>query len=186
MKRLSSLDEIERLYAERGSLGYGEGVTQTEHAVQCAALAEAAGSPPSLIVAALLHDIGHLFEDEAAVAQARFDDRHEIAGAVALKALFGQAVAAPIALHVAAKRYLCFKDADYALGLSPASQRSLALQGGPFDATRAAAFEARPHWRDAVALRRFDDTGKCDDACGRSFADFTPLMRDLVIERAGS
>ena len=58
MPRLSSLEDIERLYAERGALGYGEGVSQVEHAVQCAALAEEDGAPPSLIAAALLHDIG--------------------------------------------------------------------------------------------------------------------------------
>ena len=186
MKPLSSVDEIDRLYATRGSLGYGEGVTQTEHAVQCATLAEADGAPPSLIVAALLHDIGHLFEDEEDVVQARFDDRHEIAGAVALKALFGPAVAAPIALHVSAKRYLCFKEPDYARGLSPASQRSLILQGGPFDAAQAAAFEARAYWREALALRRFDDWGKSEEAVARVFADFAPLLRRQLIGRGAS
>ena len=129
MRRLSSLEDIERLYAERGTLHYGEGVTQMEHAVQCAALAEEDGAPPSLIAAALLHDVGHLFEDEDAVLRADHDGRHEIAGAQALKGLFGQAVRAPIALHVAAKRYLCCREPAYFDALSPASQASLALQG---------------------------------------------------------
>ncbi|HEY2481806.1 MAG TPA: metal-dependent phosphohydrolase [Caulobacteraceae bacterium] len=177
MVRLSSLEEIRRLYDERGGRTYGEGVTQIEHALQCASLAQAEGAAPSLIVAALLHDLGHLFEDGEGVAA---DARHEAAGAGALAGLFGEAVRGPIALHVAAKRYLCFKEADYVEALSAASQRSLRLQGGPLDAVGAAAFERLPHWQDAVALRRWDDAGKRQEASARTFADFATLMRDLT------
>jgi phosphonate degradation associated HDIG domain protein len=176
----SSLEDIERLYAARGGLSYGEGVTQMEHALQCAALAQAAGAAPSLVVAALLHDIGHLFEEEAGVVAAEVDYRHQVSGAEALAGLFGEAVRGPIALHVAAKRYLCFTEPSYFDALSPASRASLELQGGPFDAAQAAAFERLAWWREAVALRRFDDEGKRQDAPARSFDDFRPLMRDLV------
>jgi phosphonate degradation associated HDIG domain protein len=180
MRRLSGLDEIERLYALHGGLNYGEGLSQVEHAVQCAALAEAKGCSSSLVLAALLHDIGHLFEAEADVVGARRDHRHEAAGAEALADLFGDDVCAPIALHVAAKRWLCFKEAGYREALSAASRRSLELQGGPFDAAEAAVFEQRPHWRAAVELRRFDDTGKSENVCGRALADFVPLMRSQL------
>jgi phosphonate degradation associated HDIG domain protein len=178
MDRLVDLDALERLFAERGGRHYGEGVSQIEHALQCAALAEAEGSEPSQIAAALLHDAGHLFEDEAAVQD--IDGRHEAVGALALKDLFGEAVRQPIALHVMAKRYLCFADPAYFDALSPASKASLALQGGPFDAEQAEAFERRPYWREAVALRRWDDLGKSDQPCGRSFADFKPLLIALM------
>jgi phosphonate degradation associated HDIG domain protein len=179
MTRLSSLSDLQHLYATRGGLSYGEGVTQMEHALQCAGLAEADGAPPSLIVAALLHDVGHMFEEEDAASKA--DGRHEISGAQALKGLFDETVRGPIALHVAAKRYLCFKESQYFQALSPASQKSLELQGGPFDAAEAAAFERLAHWREAVVLRRFDDMGKRDEFSGRSFEDFTPLMRGLLV-----
>jgi phosphonate degradation associated HDIG domain protein len=181
LNKLSNLQDIEGLYAARGNLNYGEGVTQMEHALQCASLAEADGAGPALIVAALLHDVGHLFLDEKDVAEATSDDRHEAIGARALAGLFPQAVTAPIALHVAAKRYLCFREPGYLAALSPASQRSLILQGGPFDAAGATAFEASAGWRDAVLLRRFDDTGKREEPSGRSFADYLPLMRGLLI-----
>lgn len=184
MLRLSSLEALERLYAQRGARRYGEDVSQIEHAVQCAALAEADGAPPSLIAAALLHDIGHLFEDEAAVTQAERDGRHEIAGAQALKGLFGQTVRAPIALHVAAKRYLCLKEPAYIDALSPASQASLKLQGGPFDPSEADRFERQPFWREAVALRRYDDIGKREDLAGRPFADFMTVLHGLIAEPA--
>jgi phosphonate degradation associated HDIG domain protein len=178
MTRLSNLKDIEQLYAERGALKYGEDVTQLEHALQCACLAQADGAAPNLIVAALLHDVAHLFVSEAEATLA--DDRHEALGAQALSGLFGQAVVQPIALHVAAKRYLCFTEPHYWDALSAASKASLELQGGPFDAAQAAAFERAAYWREAVTLRRFDDTGKRDEAAGRAFADFVPLMTQLL------
>jgi phosphonate degradation associated HDIG domain protein len=180
MLRLSSLEDIERLYATRGGLSYGEDVTQTEHALQCAVLAQASGAAPSLVVAALLHDIGHLFEREEDVVHAASDDRHEVAGAQALKGLFGEAVRGPIALHVRAKRYLCLKEPGYLEALSSASRASLILQGGPFDAAEAAGFARLAHASDALALRRFDDLGKSAEPAGRSFADFAPLMRSIA------
>jgi gamma-butyrobetaine dioxygenase len=172
------LETLERLYAERGGLLYGEDVTQIEHALQCAALARAENAPPSLVIAALLHDVGHLFEDETTATET--DAHHEAVGARALKGLFGEAVSQPVALHVMAKRYLCARDPAYFERLSAASKASLALQGGPFDAGQADAFERRPYWREAVALRRWDDLGKRDDAVGLTFADFLPLMREQL------
>jgi phosphonate degradation associated HDIG domain protein len=180
MTGLKSLEEIEHLYATRGGLHYGEGVTQIEHALQSAGLAQSQGGSPSLIVAALLHDIGHLFENEDDVAAGKFDDRHEAVGALALQALFPDSVFRPVALHVAAKRYLCFTEPQYWAGLSPASRQSLQLQGGPFDRKQALAFERAPYWRDAVALRRYDDMGKHTGISGRGFVDFMPVMRGLL------
>jgi phosphonate degradation associated HDIG domain protein len=182
MRRLTSLREIARLYATRGGHSYGEGVTQLEHALQCATLAEAAGAPARQIAAALLHDIGHLLAGETEAVHA--DDRHEAKGALALAGLFGPAVRGPIALHVAAKRYLCAREPGYFEGLSPASRASLALQGGAFDPPAAAAFERRPFWREAVTLRRLDDRGKQAEACGRVFADFAPALRAALADPA--
>lgn len=180
MTGLNSIEDVERLYAARGGLRYGEGVTQMEHALQCAALAEAEDCPPSLVVAALLHDVGHLFEKDENLAETGVDDHHETVGARVLARLFGDAVCRPIALHVAAKRYLCLIEPQYSAGLSPASQRSLALQGGPFNQARAVAFERASYWRDAVKLRRFDDMGKRDEISGRDFSSYLPMMRSLL------
>jgi [1-hydroxy-2-(trimethylamino)ethyl]phosphonate dioxygenase len=178
---LDSLEALERLYAARGGLHYGEGVTQIEHALQSAAQAQAQACPPSLIVAALLHDVGHLLEQDEHMAARGADDRHEAVGARALAPLFGEAVCQPIALHVAAKRYLCFAEPHYWAGLSPASQRSLELQGGPFTKVQAAAFERAGYWRDAVLLRRFDDGGKRDESAAGDFSHYRPLMRGLLL-----
>lgn len=184
MRPFSSVDEIVDLYAARGSLSYGEDVTQMEHALQCAALAEESGAGRSLVVAALLHDIGHLLAYANETSGFVADDRHEATGAAALAGLFDTAVRAPIAMHVAAKRWLCFTEPHYIESLTDASMQSLALQGGPFDAIQAAAFERAAGWRDAVALRRFDDMGKRDEAPNRGFGDYLPMMRGLIAGQA--
>ena len=181
---IAGLDDIEKLYFSRGGLHYGEGITQIEHALQSAELAQAQGAPESLIVAALLHDIGHLFEMEEDVADGKSDDRHEAIGARALAGLFPQSLWRPVALHVAAKRYLCFMEPRYWAGLSQASKKSLELQGGTFSQEQAQAFERAPYWQEAVLLRRFDDMGKQDEMSGRCFADFIPMMRKLRAEAA--
>lgn len=183
MIRISALEDIETVYGSRGGLRYGEGVSQLEHAVQCAALADADAAASSLVVAALLHDIGHLIAGEADIAAFGVDDHHEAVGARALAGLFGPAIYEPVALHVAAKRYLCYSEPSYFDALSLASQKSLDLQGGAFGAADAADFERRPHWQDAVRLRRIDDTGKARDVPHRAFADFMPLMRMLLDDR---
>ena len=175
MLRLSSLDDVERLYADRGHLSYGEGVSQIEHALQCAALALSEGARPSLTLAALLHDVGHLFGGDTALR-----DGHAVRGAQALATLFGDAVCAPIALHVEAKRYLCLQEPDYFDRLSAASKASLKVQGGPFDKTEAAAFERQACWKDAVTLRRYDDHGKREGSADRTLSDLAGLMRELA------
>jgi phosphonate degradation associated HDIG domain protein len=182
MTALNGLDDIEQLYFAYGSRHYGEGVTQIEHALQCAELAETQGAPDSLVVAALLHDIGHLFEKEEDVAEGEFDGRHEALGAKRLADFFPEAVWRPVALHVAAKRYLCFIEPQYWDGLSEASKKSLELQGGRFSEEQARAFERAPYWLEAVQLRRFDDNGKQDEMSGRCFADYLPVMRKLLAD----
>lgn len=182
MSQLSSLKDIQRLYATHGALNYGEGVTQMEHALQCAALGERAGCPPSLVAACLMHDIGHLFEKEDEVTGAITDHRHELRGANALAVLFTEAVWRPVALHVGAKRYLCFREYGYRDTLSPASQHSLELQGGAFHAAEAATFEALPYWQEAVTLRRFDDMGKREQLSLRAFEEFMPLLKSVMLD----
>ncbi len=174
---IDTLDAIVALYMQRGHRSYGEGVSQVEHAVQCAMLAEAEGAPQSLVVAALLHDVGHLVEDR----ESATDARHEIVGAAVLARVFGASVVRPCALHVEAKRYLCATEPGYAAALSAASQRSLVLQGGAFDRAASVAFAQRPYAGEAIALRRFDDSGKrVGEGLGRRFADYLPLLAEVA------
>jgi gamma-butyrobetaine dioxygenase len=160
--RAGVADHILGVLHDGGAAAYfGEPVTQLQHALQTAALAEGAGAPGALVVAALLHDIGHLLMTATTDAlPGDTDPHHEDAGERWLSAHFGPAVTEPIRLHVAAKRYLCAIDPDYAASLSPASQDSLLLQGGPMTADEVSAFTATPWAAEAAALRRWDDAAK--------------------------
>jgi phosphonate degradation associated HDIG domain protein len=163
-----TLADIERLFAALGHRMYsGEPVTQLEHALQTAALAEEAGAPAQLITACLLHDLGHLINDRGETPTLRgIDDRHEYVAMPRLRRLFPEAVLAPIRLHVEAKRYLCARGDGvrdgpaYQAALSADSKRSLALQGGAFGDAQAQAFIAQPFAADAVRLRCWDDAAK--------------------------
>ena len=138
----------------------GERISQLEHALQCALFAEQAGAGPDLVLAALLHDVGHILEGGERAAERGIDSRHEETGAAWLAERFGPAICEPVRLHVAAKRYLCATDPSYFARLSSASVRSLALQGGPMSAAEAVDFERSPWSGDAVRLRQWDEQGK--------------------------
>lgn len=176
--RHAFLDELAERFASHGAEPYGESVSQAEHALQCATLAERAGCSDALVIAALLHDIGHLYETPDEI-EAR-DLRHEEVGANLLRELLPESVWQPVRLHVAAKRYLCAVDAAYHAGLSPASRHSLALQGGPFDERGASAFLSAPYAQDAITLRRLDDLGKDPAMRTPELAHFFPLLERLL------
>lgn len=172
------LGPIRRLYEVWGSHPYDEDLEQGEHAVQCANLARNAGADDSLIVACLLHDVGHLLELERTsdTPNHEIDDNHEARGAAYLARAFPPAVTGPIALHVAAKRYLCAVEPAYHHSLSPASVRSLTVQGGPMTSAEVARFETNPAAARAIRLRRWDDSAKDQSPSGLSIADFADEM----------
>ncbi|MDH3221179.1 MAG: HD domain-containing protein [Gammaproteobacteria bacterium] len=156
------VDFILDLFASRGAEEYmGEAVSMSQHMEQTAACAVADGAPDSLVVAALLHDIGHFVGAHPIEAlEQGIDNVHEEAGADYLAPWFPPAITEPIRLHVAAKRYLCATNSDYLGHLSAASVNSLRVQGGPMSAAEVESFEANPHHEDAVRLRLYDDDGK--------------------------
>jgi len=165
-------DAVAACFAQAGGHLYvGEAVTQREHALQCASLAEQAGAPQALVVAALLHDVGHLLHGMPdSLADDGIDGLHEEIGQRWLSRFFGPEVTEPVRLHVDAKRYLCATDPEYLRALSPASRRSLELQGGPLRGEELSDFTDRPFALEAVRLRRWDDRAKTP---GLSVPDLT-------------
>jgi [1-hydroxy-2-(trimethylamino)ethyl]phosphonate dioxygenase len=162
---MSAADEVLQLFEARGDAAYfGEDVSVLDHSLQTPYLAARAGSSESLIVASLVHDIGHLLHGLSEdIATQGIDGRHEITGDTWLRARFGPAVTEPVRLHVDAKRYLCGVDPDYLGRLSPSSIRSLELQGAPYGESEVREFESNGCFREAVALRRWDDMAKIPD-----------------------
>lgn len=158
------MDTIATLFAHSGHDAYfGEPVTQLEHALQSAQLAEQAGADRETVVAAFLHDIGHLLPPEAS--HGYMDGYgtvdHEQLGADYLRGLgFSEKIAQLIENHVNAKRYLVSKQPEYLANLSEASLKTLAFQGGPMNTDEAVAFEAHPHFNEILLMRRWDEQAK--------------------------
>ncbi|HEV7358550.1 MAG TPA: HD domain-containing protein [Steroidobacteraceae bacterium] len=173
------------MYCARGARAYfGESVTTLEHSLQAAHFARKSNASDALVAAALLHDVGHLLAAAPPdLAAWKADARHEVNGARWLAARFGPDVFEPVRLHVPAKRYLCATDPSYEAQLSSASMQTLRLQGGPMSAAEVRAFEAEPHHRAAISLRRWDDSGKVAGLRTPGFADYGALIRALTEQR---
>jgi [1-hydroxy-2-(trimethylamino)ethyl]phosphonate dioxygenase len=149
--------DMVKLFRTAGDGREGETVTHLEHALQCAALARRDRADDEVVVAALLHDVGHLWPlaaDERA-------QHHGRRGAELLRPFVPARVAWLVEHHVVAKRYLCTVGPRYATRLSPASARSLARQGATLES------EER---------RRWDDAAKIPDAVCPPLADYRPLL----------
>ena len=179
MTTTSVVDEIEKLFIDDGDEPYGEQVTMREHMLLTAGAAENEGASDELIVACLLHDIGHLLvapDDEYG------KHTHDEIGAGWVAGHFPEPVAAPVRLHVAAKRYLCGVDSGYHDRLSPASQYTLTKQGGPMTSIEIEQFEQLSHFEDAIRLRKWEDEfAKSGDTEVPDFDRFRPLMEKLVV-----
>jgi len=173
---------IADLFAAEGAGEYpGEAVTQAQHMLQAAALAEGAGAAPELAAAALLHDVGHFTGVLGGRQRVRgTGNRHGDQGADWLAQWFGPRVPEPVRLHVAAKRYLCAVEPGYFGGLSAASLHTLRTQGGPMTPAETAEFEASPWCQAALRLRRWDDAAKDPEAVVPAFGYYQPLLRQLA------
>jgi phosphonate degradation associated HDIG domain protein len=152
------------LLRDKGAAQYaGEEVTQLQHALQCAALAEAEGHDSNVVLAALFHDIGHLIVHADVEVYPNYlgHVNHELLGANALlQAGLPKDMCLIVAAHVQAKRYLCLRDSAYHDSLSKASQQTLALQGGPMRENEVIIWESEPYWPLAIRLRHWDDAAK--------------------------
>lgn len=179
------IDDIIGLYRAKGGREYeGEGISQLEHALQSAQLAERAGAPPELVCAALLHDIGHLLNDKGETPTLRgVDDLHQYVALPFLRQVFPEAVLGPIRLHVDAKRYLCAARPEYYEQLSEDSKRSLKLQGGVFGSEEAQRFIGQPHAAQAVQVRLWDDAAKVRGAATPDLDHFAAVLRGVCLSK---
>ena len=179
-----AIEQIFNAFATCGHLDYGEHISMQEHMLQAACLAERAGEPDEVVVAALLHDYGHLVCNlpNSTFADG-IDNKHEVLGAAALSAWFDDDIVQAVRLHVAAKRYLCGATPSYRDKLSPASVTTLTLQGGPMSDAEMSAFREQPGYRLALKVRLYDDLGKEPAMDRPELEHYLPKLEACLSER---
>lgn len=173
------INELFARYERYGGEAYiGEPVSQLEHMTQCAQLAQRAGYPAEVILAAFLHDVGHLGAGSGAAQMGRYGTlRHEQLGAAYLRQLgFSETVARLVEYHVQAKRFLTGRYPAYYARLSEASKKTLVYQGGPMTAAEAAAFEQDPLFALSIRMREWDEQAKEENVPVPSLA----FLRELA------
>lgn len=179
---LTPVDQIFSIFREYGSRHYGENVSELEHALQTAEFARQFGETDSIVLSCLLHDYGHMLHDLGEdIAQQGIDAKHEIIGATLLKDLFPEMILEPIRQHVAAKRYLCWKNPAYEAGLSESSRLSLQLQGGPMTDIEAQKFETNPHFIACIKVRYYDDMGKVPNMPTTDLQSYRSLIEKYLL-----
>ncbi|KAK3049927.1 hypothetical protein LTR09_008847 [Extremus antarcticus] len=124
----------------------GEAVSQLQHSIQTATLAEQAGADNETIIGSLLHDVGRFIPAADKMASMIAPDgrylgkgSHEILGEGYLRQLgFSEMVCQLVGAHVMAKRWLCATDPGYHDGLSWNSKNTLKYQesNGPYFVTK--------------------------------------------------
>lgn len=175
-------EEITDLFARQGEEAYfGEAVTQMAHALQAADWAQRAGADEETVVAALLHDIGHLLEDEQS-------QRHEEIGVIDHEAVaerwlgargFSPRLLRLVRGHVEAKRYQVAVNPTYYAKLSETSKQTLALQGGPMSAEEATRFAADPLFQEMLRLRHWDELAKEPEANPPDWSHYEGLIEQV-------
>lgn len=183
------IDEILLAFDSKGHERYAkEDVTQLEHALQTAALAQAQHASPTLVCAALLHDLGHILGGAQMPEKITEDlhDQHEEKAYHFLLHHFGDEVAEPVKLHVPAKRYLCTTAPDYEQHLSPTSLKSYYDQGGRMTPQELKNFESNPYYRDALQLRRWDDEAKVAKKTVPRLVAYIPLLKACLSDLSPS
>jgi phosphonate degradation associated HDIG domain protein len=178
--------EVVRVFEERGGQEYfGEAVTQLQHALQAAHAASEASADEEAVLTALLHDIGHMLGGENLEGVGVVD--HDRAAMDWLRARgFSERVIQLAGGHVAAKRYLVSTNPAYHARLSPTSQKTLELQGGPMSEDEALRFQANPFFEDVLRLRIWDEAAKDPEASPPDLASYLPMIERHLNQAAAN
>lgn len=179
--------EIINLYHLHGGEEYaGEKVSQLEHMLQAATLARQQGYDDEVVLAAFLHDIGHICE--AAAANNHMNGwgikDHEEIGALYLKEKgFADRLCKLVSSHVAAKRYLTLREPGYYEDLSEASKQTLAYQGGRMNEDEAIAFENDELFNLMITMRRWDEAAKIEGMPVQDLTHYEQLLTRYLIKQ---
>jgi phosphonate degradation associated HDIG domain protein len=184
-KAVETGNMILEMYRDYGGEEYaGEKLSQLEHMVQAAQLAEKQGCDDEVILAAFLHDIGHLCQDKLETNEMGGFGivDHETIGAQYLKELgFSEKIVKLVGSHVNAKRYLTCKDPDYYASLSEASKKTLVYQGGKMSSEEAEAFERSPLFDLIIQMRKWDEQAKIENQPIPDLRHYGDLMENHLL-----
>ena len=177
---MNIMDDIIKLYETFGhSEYYGECVSKTDHMLQTAQAAEKKGEKNHLVLACLLHDIGHFLEKDDMNGLGVIE--HGKLGADFLRQLgMSEIVCILVENHVNAKKYLVSKHLDYYNNLSDASKKTLEFQGGKMSLEEMEAFEMHPFFDDIIKMRHYDDVGKNIGKTTKNIYDYEPLISNYL------
>jgi putative nucleotidyltransferase with HDIG domain len=183
-KAIAIADEIINLYSKHGDAEYfGESVTQLQHAFQSADLATAQNCDEEMVLAAFLHDIGHICVAGHAVTTMENYGvmNHEKIGAAFLRnRKFSERLVKLVQAHVSAKRYLTYKDISYYNQLSDASKQTLVFQGGKMSHDEAILFEQDAQFKEMIAMRKIDELAKEDKPTGDLMIFHKMIVKQLT------
>lgn len=180
----ANLEGLFALFEKYGAEEYGEHVNQIQHAVQAAELAEADGHDEETILAALLHDIGHLYGrqlEQEQMDQFGVVDHEDLGASYLLELGFSEKMAGLVQSHVAAKRYLTARRPGYYEALSEASKETLRFQGGPMSESEADAFEAQPEFELMIRMREWDEEAKHPDRVPAPLDRYRAMARRVLL-----
>lgn len=179
----AKVEALLNLLRSKGSENYfSEPVTQLEHALQTAHFASLHTDNPLVIIAALLHDIGHLMESSTDTGHSELGNQnHDFLGAAYLKSLgFRKDVTYLVANHVKAKRYLVTTDPEYRANLSEASKQTLILQGGSMWPDEISRFESEPEMDLMILIRMCDEMAKVPGLSVQPLEFYRPMIETYL------
>lgn len=161
----ATIKYLQKLFTQKGAESYGEGLSQEAHMAQSAQLALNDKCSEDVIVAAGLHDIGHLLEGDNFKSMAGYGiHQHDKLASELLSDLgFNDDICQMVELHVECKRYFCAIDPAYHSTLSPASQETLTFQGGAMNEEEVQDFQAFANCQEILKVRQIDDMAKDPD-----------------------
>lgn len=187
-KKSASVEAVVNLYSSFGDANYiGENINQISHGLQAAYCATRAKADEPTILAALLHDVGHLLgmKDTLPMMGNLGCQNHEGVGADWLRSLsFCEKTCSLVQMHVQAKRYLTCVNPAYFKKLSDASKGTLAYQGGPMTVEEAAVFDKNPLKDTILKMRTWDEAAKIVKWKGPELHSYTDMMmRNITSHR---
>ena len=179
------IQKIFSYYEDYGDKDYiGEVITQNEHMIQSAMLAEKDNQSKEVILACLFHDIGHLIQLECD--KTKKMGKYGIKNHEKIGRQFLEDCKVPYPIpnlvenHVKAKRYLTYKYIDYILSLSDASKKTLYMQGGPMKVSEAEVFESSQLFDISIKMRDYDDKAKVKGVKINNFDYYKDMLKQVL------